>query len=316
MSAILGSTNRFTSLATLYPAGAMVIAANTADGADAARISICGGGGPTADVARGGFVQVCGNESGSTGSVFIRGGNVANGSIQTATGGNDRWQIPYNAAATTTELVFGNAGYSNVSALIRAATNDGSDNSILSLCAGGGSAATRGAAITLYGNENSSGSIYITPGAANGGANIRCQIQDITGIASAAFEINDANYNGRRSTKIKTTNVTGFTGASMSAASFIPAGAYLYGIVARVTTAITGTATSWQLGDGTTADLWATGKALALGTTVNSTDFKSTWNPKFYSAANNVVFTAVGGTFSAGAVRITAIYDDMTGPSA
>jgi len=103
------------------------------------------------------------------------------------------------------------------------------------------------------------------------------------------------------------------TGPTVSIASLIPAGSYVLGVTLRVTTLITG-ATSFSIGDGTDATAWGTGIAVAANTTTSSTDFLIT-APAFYTAATNVVLTAAGGDFSAGAVRVVVHYIRIAGPT-
>ena len=87
----------------------------------------------------------------------------------------------------------------------------------------------------------------------------------------------------------------------------------MLGVIARVTTLITsGAGTSWTLGDGTTADLWGTGLAFTANTTTTAADFKSTFAPKLYTSATNVVITCTGGTFTAGAVELVVFYYNFT----
>ena len=103
--------------------------------------------------------------------------------------------------------------------------------------------------------------------------------------------------------------LTGLSGASVTASNLIPAGAIVLGVLVEVTTAITG-ATSFDVGDGATANRWGDNIAITLGTKTDLTDTTDTSVPIF-PAANNVVLTAVGSNFTAGAVRITVHYIDL-----
>jgi hypothetical protein len=105
------------------------------------------------------------------------------------------------------------------------------------------------------------------------------------------------------------TPLTGFTGATRIATALIPANCIVIGVSCRVITAITG-ATSFDIGDGTTANLFADDVAVALGTTSNLVI-----TPRVYSAATNVVCTANGGNFTAGAVRLTVHYMRIVAPT-
>lgn len=104
--------------------------------------------------------------------------------------------------------------------------------------------------------------------------------------------------------------VSAMSGATVTSASLIPAGSVVLGVTVRVTTLIEG-ATSFTVGDGTDADRWGTGIAVAAGTTTTVADTTITSVP-IYAAATNVVLTATGSNFTAGAVRITVHYISLT----
>lgn len=103
--------------------------------------------------------------------------------------------------------------------------------------------------------------------------------------------------------------LTGLTGATRTATALIPANSIVIGVTARVTTAITG-ATSFDIGDGTTANLFGDDVAAALDTTSNNTIA-----PTRYATATNVVLTANGGNFTAGAVRLTVHFITLVAPT-
>lgn len=111
---------------------------------------------------------------------------------------------------------------------------------------------------------------------------------------------------GRTVITTKATAVTGMSGATATASDAIPAGCYLLGITAYVDTEIEG-ATSFDIGDGTDADRWGAAIALAAGTEVDLSDLVGT-GPAVFTSANDVVLTANGSNFTAGAVTITAHY--------
>lgn len=113
--------------------------------------------------------------------------------------------------------------------------------------------------------------------------------------------------------KQATTELTGLTRATVTATDLIPAGSFLIGVTARVTTTITG-ATTFDIGDGTDVDRWGAAIALPAGTTSDITDFTASGFGQFGSA-NNVVLTANVANFTAGAVRLTAHYISLTAPT-
>ena len=100
------------------------------------------------------------------------------------------------------------------------------------------------------------------------------------------------------------------SGARSTATNLIPAGCFLIGVTVRVTTLITG-ATSFTIGDGSDADRWGTGIAVAAGTTTTIADFTAAGYGQFLTS-NSVVLTAAGSNFVTGAVRVTAHYLDLT----
>jgi hypothetical protein len=95
------------------------------------------------------------------------------------------------------------------------------------------------------------------------------------------------------------------TGATVTATNLIPVG-FLIGITVRVTTLITG-ATTFDIGDGVDVDRWGAAIAVAAGTVTTIASYTANGFGQF-GAVNNVVLTANGANFTAGAVRITAHY--------
>lgn len=106
-----------------------------------------------------------------------------------------------------------------------------------------------------------------------------------------------------------TTLITPLSGATQTAAALIPANSIVIGVTARVTTAITG-ATSFDIGDGTTANIFGDDVAVAFNTTS-----QNTIAPTRYATATNVVLTANGGNFTAGAVRLTVHFLTLVAPT-
>lgn len=95
-------------------------------------------------------------------------------------------------------------------------------------------------------------------------------------------------------------------------ADLIPAGSLVLGVTIRVTSAVSGAGLgTMSIGDGTDADRWGTGIALAAGTTTTIADFTIS-SPVYYAAATGVVLTGNAGQFDAGAVRLTVHYLSLT----
>ena len=121
----------------------------------------------------------------------------------------------------------------------------------------------------------------------------------------------NTGLNGQKlGTKIATTELTGMSGASVTATDLIPAGSVVLGVTLRVTTTITGS-TSFTVGDGSDVDAWGTGITQIAGDNTTGADFTIVTVP-IYAAVTSVVLTSTGGSFTAGAVRLTVHYMDFT----
>lgn len=110
--------------------------------------------------------------------------------------------------------------------------------------------------------------------------------------------------------KSASTEVTGMSGATVTASNLIPAGSLVFGVSVRVTTLVEG-ATTFEIGDGSDPDRFGTAIAVAADTTTDITDLTIA-SPPFYTSAASIVLTANGSNFTAGAVRITVHYLDLT----
>ncbi|WP_118134892.1 DUF2793 domain-containing protein [Oceanicella sp. SM1341] len=89
-------------------------------------------------------------------------------------------------------------------------------------------------------------------------------------------------------------------GAVSTAAGAIPAGSVVLGVSARVTSALTGGATSWSLGVAGSADRYGS----SLGVAQNSYAAGLTGSPQAYYNDTALTLTAAGGSFTGGAVRL------------
>jgi hypothetical protein len=103
--------------------------------------------------------------------------------------------------------------------------------------------------------------------------------------------------------------VTGLSGANVTAGTQIPAGALVVGCASRVTTAITG-ATSFSVGYTGSTNAFGSGLGVAIG---SSNEGLIGPNP-FYSATN-LILTASGSNFTAGAVRLALAYLTLGAPT-
>ncbi|MSU89013.1 DUF2793 domain-containing protein [Rhodobacteraceae bacterium 2CG4] len=94
------------------------------------------------------------------------------------------------------------------------------------------------------------------------------------------------------------------------ATGLLPAGAVVFGVTGRVIEAITGAASAWTLGAGTSPDRYGTGYGIAR----NSWASGLTSQPLAYYSDTDLVLTAEGGDFSGGMVRLAVHYMQMIVP--
>lgn len=127
------------------------------------------------------------------------------------------------------------------------------------------------------------------------------------------IDIYGNSSNGQKlSFKTVETELTDLSGASVTATNLIPAGSVVLGVTTRVTTAITG-ATGYDVGD-SDQDRWGANIGISLDTTSDNTD----WTDGLllcYPVTTSVVLTAIGGNFTAGSVRISIYYIEITAPT-
>lgn len=117
--------------------------------------------------------------------------------------------------------------------------------------------------------------------------------------------------------KYATATVAAAAGATVTATNLIPDGAFLLGVVTRITVTLGngGGTTGYQIGDGSDADRWGAIAARTAGTTSSNADATAAFTGSFI-AANSVVLTAVGGNFDGtGTFRVTVMYIDLTPPT-
>lgn len=105
--------------------------------------------------------------------------------------------------------------------------------------------------------------------------------------------------------------VTVTSGASFNTGVAIPAGVMVIGASARVTAALTGTLTTWQLG--TTGALNRFGNTLGKGVGSYASGVLSA--PMTYYSAANLLMTGEGGNFTGGKVRLAVHWLELRLPS-
>jgi len=102
-----------------------------------------------------------------------------------------------------------------------------------------------------------------------------------------------------------------------SSFDLLPANAFCYGVVCRVTAAIPGPTTSLQVGINGDSNRFVNTLATTLGSTGNSFKQPIPLAPFMNNAARKVRVTAVGGNPGAatGKVRVTVFYDSLGEPT-
>ncbi len=124
------------------------------------------------------------------------------------------------------------------------------------------------------------------------------------------IQTGEPDVGGLLSVLYATATVTTSSGSSQTASNLIPAGVFVIGVSTTVETLVTGPA-GYDVGDGTTVDLWGNSILVADGTTSDITDFTADGFGQ-YTAANDVVITTDGVDFTAGQIRITVQYLGIT----
>lgn len=104
--------------------------------------------------------------------------------------------------------------------------------------------------------------------------------------------------------------------ATSSSSISIPTNAIILGVSGIVTTAVTGPAASFTIGDGTDADRFGTGIAIAANTTFGMSDWTAGGlngtahaAKVVLNAAWNIVFTGTGANFTGGVIDLAVIYE-------
>lgn len=105
-------------------------------------------------------------------------------------------------------------------------------------------------------------------------------------------------------------DVTLTSGTTVTTNVFIPAGAMVIGAVARVTTAITGTVTTWRIGTAGATNRFGGG----LGKAKDSWARGILGAPMTYYNTEPILLTAESGTFSGGTVRLSVHWWELRLP--
>ena len=154
------------------------------------------------------------------------------------------------------------------------------------------------------------------------GASVFTGARTQTGAMTCASTIIRQGANGQKATLTHATlsqNIVGSSGegtGTITLTNLIPAGSLVLGITGRVTTILAGGLATFSVGltTGSDTDNFATGIAVAAGTTFNSlvnSDSDSLF-PQIFTAANSVTLTANTSNISTGVLRIDVHYISLT----
>ncbi len=102
------------------------------------------------------------------------------------------------------------------------------------------------------------------------------------------------------------------SGSVVDGAEEVPGTVLVFGLTGRVLTALGGSLSDWQLGHGASADRYGSGLGLGAGSWVRGL----TGQPQTYYGGFRPKFTANGGDFGGGTVRIAIHYMELGLPSA
>jgi hypothetical protein len=129
-------------------------------------------------------------------------------------------------------------------------------------------------------------------------------------IHSYGDRASSTNYQ-RLAIKSAKTTLSAVSGATVTATSLIPDGAFLIGVTTRVNTALGATngTTGYAVGTAADPNLWGDVATITEGTVSQSADFTNVAASGLYIAAESVLLTAAGGNFDGtGAIEVCAHY--------
>ena len=238
------------------------------------------------------------------------------------TGADENLVIDLNTTANTIALSSGTGATNLTFAGVITGTYLVSNNTIQ--VNGGGGPGFSGVGATIltavpgsgtFARLNLGGTTASFPSWAVSGTTIQAKLADAsayTAVEGSKYSTLGANAQASVIQQATVSLTTDSGAATATATALIPAGSLVIVVDARVTTILAGAGlTTWSLGDGSDADRWAIGKALAAGTTVTLADATITSAP-IYAAATDVVLTAAAGQFDSGVIRLTVHYVSIT----
>ncbi|ADK73486.1 ribonuclease III [Roseobacter phage RDJL Phi 1] len=223
--------------------------------------------------------------------------NAAN-ELGFATGGSERLKLTNTQITSSTgDFLLNNAGSNSQATLNK---NAAGDNAILNFQTG----FSHHASVGLQGNND----FTVKVGTGFSIAQVIQNDLSATDFYTPELNVNEANGGALRLRVIEE-ELTGLSGATATTTASFPNQSIILGVSLRVTTTITG-ATNFDCGDGTTAGRFGGSLGLAAGTTN-----QGTIGPSGNYGTTNVVLTANGSNFTAGAVRVCLIYLELIAPT-
>lgn len=231
-----------------------------------------------------------------------------------------RLEIPLLASGQAQKHVTVNEGFARLDALVQLALTTVGATTPPGLVADGevhavgtgavGPWAGQDGKLALYQNG---GWVFLSPGTGwqgwSIGSGCRVQFDGVGWVEGAgALSANGAGFVHRTSE----TDHDVTAGASSTVAGALPDNAIVYGITARVLTAIGGAA-SLEIGVAGSTDRYGSG----IGTGAGSWARGITGSPLTYYSATDLVLTAIGGAFDgSGQIRLAVHYAELTLPRA
>ncbi|AKQ75864.1 ribonuclease III [Roseobacter phage RDJL Phi 2] len=223
--------------------------------------------------------------------------NAAN-ELGFSAGGAEKFKVTTSQLiSSTADVLFNNAGSNSQ---ITVNKNAAGDNSIVNFQTG----FSHHASVGLQGNND----FTIKVGTGFDIAQVIQNDLSATDFYTPEVNVNEANGGALRLRVIEE-ELTGLSGATVTTTAAFPNQSIILGVSLRVTTTITG-ATNFDCGDGTTAGRFGGSLGLAAGTTN-----QGTIGPSGNYGTTNVVLTANGSNFTAGAVRVCLIYLELIAPT-
>ena len=132
-----------------------------------------------------------------------------------------------------------------------------------------------------------------------------------TGSAWAQREIAEAPFGSAMKARVIEEELT-LTGASVTSTVAFPNQCIILGVSARVTTTITGPASGYQVGDGSTVDRFG---SLPSGSMAAGSTNQGTIGPAGNYGSTTVTVTANGVDFTAGVIRVALMYLELQPPT-